>query len=53
VRYIVSANSTNGTFRFHRAQAGAPWLNPDMDAYPLDELIVVDSGPGNLGGTLW
>jgi hypothetical protein len=53
VRCIVSANSTNGTFRFHRARPGESWLNPDMDAYPLDKLIVVDSGPGSLGGAPW
>ncbi|MFC7614319.1 hypothetical protein ACFQV2_13045 [Actinokineospora soli] len=53
VRCIVSANSTNGTFRFHRARPGESWLNPDLDAYPLDKLIVVDSGPGSLGGTPW
>jgi hypothetical protein len=45
VRCIVGANSTNGTFRFHCARRGESWLNPDIDAYLLDKLIVVDSGP--------
>jgi hypothetical protein len=53
VRCIVGANSTNGTFRFHRARPGESWLNPDVDAYSLDKLIVVDSGPPSLGGTPW
>lgn len=53
VRCIVGANSTNGTFRFHRARRGESWLNPDIDAYSLDKLIVVDSGPTSLDGTPW
>jgi hypothetical protein len=53
VRCIVGANSTNGTFRFHQARRGEPWLAPDVDTYPLDKLIVVDSGPASLGGTPW
>jgi hypothetical protein len=53
VRCIVGANSSNGTFRFHRARPGESWLNPDIDAYTLDKLIVVDSGPANMGGTPW
>jgi hypothetical protein len=53
VRCIVGANSTNGTFRFHRARPGESWLHADLDAYSLDRLIVVDSGPSSLGGTPW
>lgn len=53
VRCIVGANSTNGTFRFHRARQGESWLSPDVDAYSLDKLILVDSGPPSLGGTPW
>jgi hypothetical protein len=53
VRCIVGANSTNGTFRFHRARRDESWLSPDVDAYSLDKLIVVDSGPPSLGGTPW
>ena len=53
VRCIVATNGTNGTFRFHRARPGESWLDPDMDAYSLDKLIVVDSGPPSLGGTPW
>jgi hypothetical protein len=53
VRCIVGANSTNGTFRFHRARRGESWLNPDVDNYPQDKLIVVDSGPASMGGTPW
>jgi hypothetical protein len=53
VRCVVGANSTNGTFRFHRARRGQSWLDPDVDAYSLDKLIVVDSGPSSVGGTPW
>jgi hypothetical protein len=53
VRCIVGANSTNGTFRFHRARRGESWLSPDVDSYSLDKLVVVDSGPASLGGTPW
>ncbi|WP_157617249.1 hypothetical protein [Saccharomonospora marina] len=53
IRCIVGANSTNATFRFHSAREGESWLNPDVDTYLLDKLIVVDSGPASLGGTPW
>ncbi|MCP2331672.1 MULTISPECIES: hypothetical protein [Actinoalloteichus] len=53
VRCIVGANSTNGTFRFHRARPGESWLGPDVDGFLGDKLIVVDSGPASLGGTPW
>ncbi|WP_231114615.1 hypothetical protein [Lentzea aerocolonigenes] len=53
VRCIVSANSTNGTFRFHRARPGESWLGPDVDDYSGDKLIVVDSGSASIGGTPW
>ncbi|MEO6090209.1 MAG: hypothetical protein ABIQ18_44600, partial [Umezawaea sp.] len=53
VRCIVSANSTNGTFRFHRARRGESWLGPDLDDYAPEKVIVVDSGPSTLGGTPW
>ncbi|GAA2778115.1 hypothetical protein [Crossiella cryophila] len=44
---IVSANSTNGTFRFHQARQGESWLSPDLDAYRLEKLIVVEHGPAS------
>jgi hypothetical protein len=53
MRCIVGANSTNGTFRFHRARRGESWLGADLDAYSREKLIVVDSGPSSLGGTPW
>lgn len=53
VRCIVSTNSTNGIFRFHRARPGESWLAADLDAYKLEKLIVVDSGPASMGGTPW
>lgn len=53
VRCIVATNSTNGTFRFHRARPGESWLAADLDTYRRDNLIAVDSGPSSLGGTPW
>ncbi|WP_197288742.1 hypothetical protein [Nocardia sp. NRRL S-836] len=53
VRCIVGANSTNGTFRFHRARRGESWMSPDVDDFLGDKLIVVDSGPASIGGTPW
>ena len=32
VRCVVAANSTNGTFRFHRARPGESWLVADLDS---------------------
>ncbi|ONF73398.1 hypothetical protein [Amycolatopsis keratiniphila] len=53
VRCVVGANSTNGTFRFHRARPGESWLHDDLDAYRMEKLITVDRGPATLGGTPW
>lgn len=53
VRCIVSTNSTNGVFRFHRARRSEMWLRPDVDDYELDKIVVVDRGPASLGGTPW
>lgn len=57
VRCVIGANTTNGTFRFHRARPGESWLTADLDAYsrekPIEKLIVVDSGPSSLGGSPW
>lgn len=53
VRCVVGANSTGGTFRFHRARPGESWLAADLDAYRQEKIIVVDSGPSSLGGTPW
>ncbi|MGI5128198.1 hypothetical protein ACQEVB_15410 [Pseudonocardia sp. CA-107938] len=50
VRCIVSASSTNGTFRFHRDRPRESWLARDIDAYRLEKLIVVDSRPPRPGG---
>jgi hypothetical protein len=44
VRCLVSANTTNGTFRFHRVRHGESWVVDDLDAYLSDKLVVVDSG---------
>lgn len=53
VRCVVAANSTNGTFRFHRARRGEAWLNTDLDGYMQEKVIAVDSGPSSLGGKPW
>ncbi len=44
IRCIVSASTTNGTFRFHRVRAGQHGHHPDLDGYTLEKLIVVDTG---------
>lgn len=43
LRCIISANSTNGTFRLHRLRDGEPWLSEDLDGYRLEEIIVLDA----------
>ncbi|OLZ51486.1 hypothetical protein BS329_15985 [Amycolatopsis coloradensis] len=53
VRCVVGANSTNGTFRFHRARPGESWLHMDLDSYRHEKVITVDRGPATLGGTPW
>nr|WP_246481594.1 hypothetical protein [Amycolatopsis umgeniensis] len=53
IRCVVATNSTNGTFRFHRARPGESWLGADLDSYRGDKAIVVDRGPATLGGTPW
>jgi hypothetical protein len=42
VRCIVSANETNATFRFHQIRPGESWNNPNLDAYPLEKVVVLD-----------
>ncbi|MGW8362899.1 hypothetical protein ACWGK1_20280 [Streptomyces wedmorensis] len=44
IRCIVSANTTNGTFRFHRIRAGQQEHRPDLDRYTLEKMIVIDTG---------
>lgn len=53
VRCVVSAGSSNGTFRFHRARPGETWLHEDLDGYRFEKMITVDRGPATLGGTPW
>lgn len=43
VRCILSANSSSGTFRFHRVRPGQSWLASDLDSYQHEKLIVIDS----------
>jgi hypothetical protein len=43
VSCIVSTNSTNGTFRFHRVRDGETWLRRDLDEYRLEKIVVLDS----------
>ncbi|MFH8712685.1 hypothetical protein OHB11_33530 [Streptomyces zaomyceticus] len=44
IRCIVSASTTNGTFRFHRVRAGRQAHHPDLDGYTLEKMIVIDTG---------
>ncbi|MEU8922183.1 hypothetical protein AB0D10_14795 [Kitasatospora sp. NPDC048545] len=43
IRCIVSAGTTNGTFRFHRIRAGQQGHHPDLDRYTLEKMIVIDT----------
>ena len=45
VRCIIGANSTSGTFRFHRVRPGETWLVEDLDAYRGEMVAVVESTP--------
>ncbi|WP_327151129.1 hypothetical protein [Nocardia sp. NBC_01329] len=45
VRFIVGANETNATFRFHRIRSGECWNRPNLDEYRQDKMIVVDVEP--------
>ncbi|WP_328391963.1 hypothetical protein [Nocardia sp. NBC_00416] len=45
VRFIVGANETNATFRFHRIRSGESWNTPDLDSYRQDKLVVIDVEP--------
>ncbi|MFF2550588.1 hypothetical protein ACFVUS_06285 [Nocardia sp. NPDC058058] len=42
IRCVVSANDTNGTFRFHRIRAGESWHDADLDSYESDHVVVLD-----------
>ncbi|GHG36571.1 hypothetical protein GCM10018791_62670 [Streptomyces zaomyceticus] len=44
IRCIVSAGTTNGTFRFHRIRTGRQQHHPDLDRYTLEKMIVIDTG---------
>ncbi|MEV3926065.1 hypothetical protein [Actinomadura coerulea] len=45
VRCILGANDSNATFRFHQIRSGESWNAPDLDAYRLDKMIVIDIEP--------
>jgi len=45
LRCIVGANTTNGTFRFHRVRVGQDRLVSDLDSDEHDKLIVVETLP--------
>ncbi|MEJ8631921.1 hypothetical protein [Streptomyces sp. MS2.AVA.5] len=44
IRCVVSASTTNGTFRFHRIRAGQQEHHPNLDRYTLEKMIVIDTG---------
>jgi len=44
IRCIVSAGTSNGTFRFHRIRVGQQEHHPDLDRYTLEKMIVIDTG---------
>lgn len=43
LRCITGVSDSNGTFRFHRIRPGQEWLHPDLDAYLLERMVVVES----------
>jgi hypothetical protein len=45
VRCIISANTTNATFRFHEIRSGESWVYDDLDTYRDDLMIVADDQP--------
>jgi hypothetical protein len=45
VRCIISAGSTNGTFRFHQLRGGRSWLVENLDDYREEMMITVDMVP--------
>ncbi|MFI0404811.1 hypothetical protein ACH34S_02805 [Actinomadura sp. 3N508] len=47
VRCILGANESNATFRFHQIRPGELGNTPDLDAYRLEKMIVVDVQPAN------
>ncbi|MFB7716075.1 hypothetical protein [Nocardia sp. NPDC056100] len=44
IRCVISANDTNGTFRFHRIRSGESWHDADLDKYETDHVVVMDFG---------
>lgn len=45
VRCIISANDTNGVFRFHRIRRGEQWGAHDLDQYRSEMIVTVDDRP--------
>ncbi|MFG3579032.1 hypothetical protein [Micromonospora chersina] len=45
IRCIVSANDTNGVFRFHRIRSGERWGVHDLDRYRSDMVVTVEDQP--------
>jgi hypothetical protein len=46
VRCILSANETQVTFRFHQIRQGEDWIQPDLDRYNPEKMIVLDIETG-------
>ncbi|MEU0155745.1 hypothetical protein [Micromonospora fulviviridis] len=45
IRCIISANDTNGVFRFHRIRCGEQWGVHDLDQYRSEMAVTVDDQP--------
>ncbi|RJO73408.1 hypothetical protein D5S18_19460 [Nocardia panacis] len=45
VRFIIDANDTDATFRFHRIRPGEEWNLPDLDTYINSKPVVIDIEP--------
>ncbi|TWJ20123.1 hypothetical protein JD76_00218 [Micromonospora endolithica] len=45
IRCIISANDTNGVFRFHRIRSGEQWGVLNLDQYQWEMAVIVDDRP--------
>lgn len=42
---ITAVNESNGTFRFHELRDGENWLDNNLNAYPNELIIAIESRP--------
>jgi hypothetical protein len=44
---ITAVNESNGTFRFHELRDGENWLDNNLNAYPNELIIAIESRPAH------